>query len=496
MNRSLMSLVVIVLIPVLAHSQARPELTLESSIAMAVEKGFAASDVKAKYLAAKKNAESSRRRLWTSVGMTVNLPNFQETLSQQFNPFTGRYEYYQLKSTNMQTFLTVNQPLVFTGGNLRFSQLLLSRDQTSGLTGATQQFKDYFSNFSVEFTQPILTPNVSAITQTANETALAQAETDYLADQMNLVYNVTENFYSVYQLTRRLEIVREQVAQNEESYTTAKGKYEAGLIPEVDVLQSDVDLASSRNDYLSTEREHKRAKNSFRLLLGIPTEEDLSVAGEVLYAPVIIDSAVAVESALRNRTEVLSAQRRILLAEGSIGTAKSRNDFRLDVTARYGLDRNDTLFQNVFHDFNRSRSASLTLSVPLFDWGSNGLGVEAAEVQYKNAILAAEYTLQEVRQDVIDLLNRIEVAGSRIRVLEKSVAVAQKGYDISLQRFRNGAITRNDLTLAQQRLTLAKTNSLNALIDYKIGLADLRRRTLWDFELNGPVKPIMELSSR
>jgi outer membrane protein len=492
MNRLRVGLAVLVLAPALVYPQARPELTLERSIAMAVERGFTASDVKAKYLAAKKNAESARRRLWTSVGLTVNLPNFQESLSQQFNPYTGRYEYYQLKSTTMQTYLTINQPLVFTGGNLRFSQLLLSRDQTSGLSGATQQFKDYFSNFSVEFTQPLLTPNVSSITQTANEAALAQAETDYLADQMNLVYTVTDNFYSVYQLTRRLEIAREQVAQNEESYNTAKGKYEAGLIPEVDVLQSDVDLASSRNDYLGAERELKRAKNSFRLLLGIPTQEDLSVTGEVLYAPVIIDSTVAVESALRNRSEVLSAQRRIVLAEGGIGTAKSRDDFRLDVTARYGLDRNDTLFRNVFQDFNRSRSASLTFSVPIFDWGSNSLGVEAAEVQYKNALLAADYTRQQVHQDVIDLLNRIEVAGSRIRVLEKSVTVAQKGYDISLQRFRNGAITRNDLTLAQQRLTSAKTNSLNALIDYKIGLADLKRRTLWDFEHGEPAKPIMD----
>lgn len=496
MNRSIVSVAVLALLPVCAQPQARPVLTLKSSIAMAVENGFTATDVKARYLAAKKNAESARRRLWTSVGLTVNLPNFQESLSQQFNPYTGRYEYYQLKSTNMQAYLTINQPLVFTGGNLRFSQLLLSRDQTSGLTGATQQFRDYFNNFSIEFTQPLLTPNLSAITQTANEAALAQAETDYLADQMNLVYNVTDNFYGVYQLTRQLEITREQVSQNEESFNTAQGKYKAGLIPEVDVLQSDVDLASSRNDFLSAERELKRAKNSFRLLLGIPTEEDLSVTEDVVYAPVLIDSTVAVESALRYRSEVLSAQRRILLAEGGIGTAKSRNDFRLDVTARYGLDRNDTLFQNVFQDFNRSRSASLTFSVPLFDWGSNSLGVEAAEVQYKNAISAAEYTRQQVRQDVIDLLNRIEVAESRILVLEKSVAVAQKGYDISLQRFRNGAVTRNDLTLAQQRLTSAKTNSLNALIDYNIGLADLKRRTLWDFEKNESVRPIMDYSSR
>jgi outer membrane protein TolC len=491
MNRLVAGIALLVLFPVCAQPQPPTALTLERSVSMAVAKGFTASDVKAKYLAAKKNAESARRRLWTSVGLTVNLPNYQESLSQQFNPYTGRYEYYQLNSTNMQAALTVNQPLVFTGGNLRFSQLLLSRDQTSGLAGATQQFKDYFGNFSIEFTQPILTPNVSAITQTANEVALAQAETDFLADQMDLVYNVTDNFYSVYQLTVRLEIAREQVSQNEESFNTATGKFKAGLIPEVDALQSDVDLASSRNDFLTAERELKRAKNSFRLLLGIPTEEDLSVTGDVEYTPVLIDSALAVESALHNRSEVLSAQRRIQLAEGGIGTAKSRNDFRLDVTARYGLDRNDTLLQNVFHDFNRSRSASLMFSVPIFDWGSNSLGVEAAEVQYKNAMAAADYVSQQVRQDVIDLLNRIQVAESRIHVLEKSVAVAQKGYDMSLQRFRNGAITSNDLTLSQQRLTSAKNNSLNALIDYKIGIADLKRRTLWDFETNGPVKPIM-----
>jgi outer membrane protein len=171
--------------------------------------------------------------------------------------------------------------------------------------------------------------------------------------------------------------------------------------------------------------------------------------------------------------------------------AKSRNHFRIDLTARYGLDRNDTLFQELFHDFNRSRSASVTVSVPLFDWGSNSLGVEAAEARHENSIAAADYVRQLVRQDVLDLLNKIHVAESRIQVLEKSVAVAQKGYEISLQRFRNGAITRNDLTLAQQRLTTAKTNSLNALVDYRLGVADLKRKTLWDFEKNASVEPAM-----
>jgi hypothetical protein len=44
------------------------------------------------------------------------------------------------------------------------------------------------------------------------------------------------------------------------------------------------------------------------------------------------------------------------------------------------------------------------------------------------------------------------------------------------------------LALEQNRLTQARTNSLNAIIDYKQALADLRRKTLWDFEKDEPVK--------
>ena len=160
--RRIASLLLIVLAAAIsAESQPRHELTLEQSIAMALRTGFSASDVKARYVAAKKNAEAARRRLWTSVGLTVTAPNLQESLSQQFNPLTGRYEYYQLKQNNMQGYLTITQPLVFTGGTLRFNQGLLSRNQVSGLSGETRTWNDYFSSFFVEFTQPLLTPNLS-----------------------------------------------------------------------------------------------------------------------------------------------------------------------------------------------------------------------------------------------------------------------------------------------------------------------------------------------
>ena len=491
MRRFIEILSVVVFLSASCRAQQRHELTLDQSIAMAVEKGFIASSVKARYLSALKNAESAQRSLWTSMNLQLNTPEFLESLTQQFNPITGLYEYYQLKSTSFQSLLSINQPIVYTGGTLRFSQSLFSRDQTSGISGSTRQWKDYLSNFYVEFQQPILTPNIHGINQTRNQIAIEQSGTDFLRDQLDLVYSVTESFYLMYQTSQRTIIVRTQMEQNEESYTTAKRKYEAGLIPEVEVLQSDVDLSSSRNDLLNTERELARAKNAFRLLVGIPTADEVEAVGDIQYRPVIIDENRAVESALANRSEVLSAERQVQLAEGNVGLARSQNDFRLDLTARYGLSKNSEEFQNTFNDFNRTRGALLSVSIPIFDWGSHSLSVEAAQVQQTNAVDAVAYTRQQVRQEILDLVNRIRVAESRIQVLEKAVEVAQKGYDISLQRFGNGAITRNDLALTQQRLTTAKTNSLNALIDYKLGLADLQRKTLYDFERQEPVRPVM-----
>jgi outer membrane protein TolC len=69
-----------------------------------------------------------------------------------------------------------------------------------------------------------------------------------------------------------------------------------------------------------------------------------------------------------------------------------------------------------------------------------------------------------------------------VEVLSKSVELAEKSYNISKSRFDAGTITSFDLSQMQLRLTDARTNSLYALIDYKLAVADLTRKTLFNFE--------------
>jgi len=205
-----------------------------------------------------------------------------------------------------------------------------------------------------------------------------------------------------------------------------------------------------------------------------------------------IDSQQVIESALAHRAEVMSAARSIQQRTLDIDAAKARSEFRIDVSATYGYNKSATDPSDLLDNYGRTRSAALSVSIPVFDWGAHTHEVQAAEVQFENALSTKEYVEAQVRQEILDLLGRISAAESRIRVLQKNVAVAQKGYDISIDRFRTGTISRNDLAQAQQRLTTTKLNSLSALIEYQLGVADLKRKTLFDLERQQPVEPVME----
>ncbi len=471
--------------------QGQTVLTLDACIKRSLTSGYAVHNATFQYRASKHTYEAARRKLRTSVAVSLDLPNYQESLSNQFDPLLQQYKYYELTTTRMQGTLTLTQPMLLTGGSLSVSDYVFGRDQTSG-NSSSAKGKDYFNNVLVEYKQPLFTTNLLRLSNERTSLAFEQAQNDFAKNQLDIVYSVTESFYTAHQAVQRVDIVKEQVRQNEESYQTAKRKYEFGLIPEVEALQSEVDLAGSQNDLLNASREVERAKNALRMLMGVPLNEGIELSADVTYAPMVIDSTRVMETALALRAEVKSAAHAIQQRTLDIDAAKARSEFRIDVAATFGYNKSASDPNDLLENYARSRSAALSVSMPLFDWGAHSNEVQAAEVQYENALATKEYVQDQVRQEVLDLLGRISAAESRIGVLQKNVAVAQKGYDISIERFRTGTISRNDLAQAQQRLTTTKLNSLSALIDYRLGIADLKRKTLFDFERQQPVAPVID----
>ena len=79
------------------------------------------------------------------------------------------------------------------------------------------------------------------------------------------------------------------------------------------------------------------------------------------------------------------------------------------------------------------------------------------------------------------LVARINSNLKRLQLLEKNVKVAEKSFDITLQRYTDGNIDSDALALERNRMNTAYTSHLNAYINYQLSLADLMRKTFYDF---------------
>ncbi|MGA2622294.1 MAG: TolC family protein [Bacteroidota bacterium] len=473
------------------NAQEPAELTLEKCIALAFQQSYPMQNTIQQYLSAKKNFEAQVLNTATTVDLTFSLPDYSESLTSQFNSTTNLNEFYQLQTNYLRSDLAINQPIALTGGTVSLSGDFFKRNQISGESGSSEQINDYFSSFQVQLRQPLFYPNILKINRDQASLRLDQTFSSFQRDQLDVIYNVTNAFYTAYQLAEQEHISSDQVKQNQDSYETAKNKFSAGLIPEVDLLQSEVDLVTSQNQRLNDQRESARAKNALKIMLGLPLDHDITLSADLRFTHIAVDETTAVAKALQNRAELLNALRARDVSRMDVDIASSQRHVRFDVTASYGLNKNDTELESTFRQFDRSRAVALQVTVPVFDWGRHSRQVEAAEAQMKSAELTYVYTGQQIKQEILDLLSQINAAESRIQVLAKSIEVAQKSYDITLERFRVGTATRNDLSQAQQRLTTSKLNNLVALIDYRMGLADLTRKTLWNFEKNQPAEIVI-----
>ncbi len=453
-------------------------LTLEESISIAMGESYSIKSAEQSLVSSQMNLEAIKMGLRSSVNLEFDLPRYSRSLSSQFNTTIGTEQFFEVGYTTIEGRLSITQPILFTNGTLSISGSVFGRDQFGELTGTN---RDYFSNVGIRLRQPLFVFNTQAANLDRAEINLEKTERQYTQAEKDIIYNVTSSFYYLFRSKKNVEITKEKVAQTEISYNTAANKFKAGLIPEVEMLQLEVDLAASKNELLNAEQLFEEARNEFKLLIGLSLDEQIDVMANLQYSPVEIKTEEAIENALKHRSDILNAEADITLSKMNIDQVESQSTIRADLTANYGINKNDEQFDNIFNNFEDTRSVTMTVSIPVWDWGKNAREVESAEAGHNLNLLKYQNLKEQIVKEVLSAINRLNSAKARVEVLSKSVDVAVKSYEINLERFKSGNITSFDLSQMQLKLTDSKINSLNAMIDYQIALADLERKTFKEY---------------
>jgi outer membrane protein TolC len=468
-------------------------LTLEESIEIAKKKSYRMLILVQELKIAEFNLKSATSRLKTHINMNLSLPQYTETVRQKADS-TGVF--FSVKELTYSSGLTINQPLP-TDGNI-FIQ--------SGLSS----FKDYYTgtrssniNTRLGFSQPLdALYGYNSIKSALKNAQLAyeQSNKSLKREELNLVYDVSSAYYNLLSLQKRTEIARLDLDRQTEAYEISKNKYEAGLIREVDALQMEVDLAEAQSNYDMAILAQNSSTNSFKDLLGIELSDRITLNSQLDYRVIIVDSEKAVQLALENRLEIREREIQIDLQKLEIKRQRAAGMIRGNIEAYFekvGVGSPSATtniarsIENSYSDFSKrpnNYGIGFTISVPILDWGENRSLVKAAKARLNEYSIRKEQVERDIETEVRNLAASINSHLKRLQLLEKNVSVAEKSFEITLQRFSDGDIDSQSLALERNRLNTAYISHLNAYINYQLALADLMRKTFYDFRNDELVK--------
>ncbi len=468
-----------------AYSQTQKRvITLDEAMDIAlknsptIQKSRIARERQKKFLEAQLASLKSRFQL--------NVTPFNYSKTQTYDDFTSSYYTSETKSSSGN--FSVTQPIKITDGTLSLQNDFSWRDNSTS-SGGGNSFTGFNNYLFIQYTQPIFRYNQTKMDLLKVELDVENATLAYSIELMNLERSVTQFFYAIYQAQQSKDIAKEELSNQKKNFEVIKSKVEADLSAKEELYQAELNLASSNSNYENQLVNLENSMDDFKKLIGIPLDEEIMVSANIDYKQVKINLKQATESGLSRRNELRQRDIDLQRAKFNLIETSAQNSFNGNVRLSYGLTGTANKIADIYDNPTKSPQASVTLSIPLFDWGARKARIRAAEL----SIESSEIDVQSAKDDIIINIRKtwrnLKNLERQIGIAEQNVKNAELTYEINLERYQNGDLTSMDLQLQQNQLTEKKNNLTTALINYRLELLNLKIQTLWDFENNTSFVP-------
>ena len=335
-----------------------------------------------------------------------------------------------------------------------------------------REFEEYSMLNRILIDQPLLAGNPVRRDFQMGKIDFSRGQIEFMLQKREVIYNLKTVYYGQVSAEEALKISAQALKRGREAEELAERKFNAGLIPEVDWMRIQVELARREGEFSQAEARAESAKERLRLLLGLSLDQPIEVRfydmlNEADYQPPLESSGKRLEI----EADELSIQRLELQTKASVWDKRIRASLQL----YYEMDTRQDKFADLGETGDQNRGVSLHFEIPLYGFGTTVSEIENLKLAQKRSLNNLKIRKNNLAADTRQAMRDLELARRRISIVSASVELTQKSLNISEDRFKNGLINSRELIDAQIDLTRVNQEWLNARIDYELALAYLER---------------------
>jgi outer membrane protein TolC len=303
-----------------------------------------------------------------------------------------------------------------------------------------------------------------------------------------VVQTVRTQFYQILLDRALVQVQEESVNLLQSQLEDQKSRFEAGTVPQFNVLQAQGQLQNQIPQLIAARNNYRISQWTLARTLGIPadrqyaTDNPLPVVGELGFHPIKFDLASALIAARTNRP-FLKAQRSTILANVENITVQAAG-YQPTVTADIGLEQRSAGTSNNLRDTVQGWFLGLQGSWNIFDGLLTYGRVKQARASLEQAKVTYDDSVRQVELEVATAISNLRQGAQTVDSAQTGVNVNLEALRLADERLAAGTGTQLDVLNAQTQLTTARSTLVQAQFSYISAVASYQQATATETKYN------------
>jgi outer membrane protein, multidrug efflux system len=338
-------------------------------------------------------------------------------------------------------------------------------------TGRAMTAEQYSVGLGVSSYELDLFGRVRSLKDQALEQYLA-TEQARASVQISLVSQVAATYLALAADRERLQLARETLTSQQESYKLTRSRFEAGVSSALDLHQAQTSVDTARVDIARFTTLVAQDENALNLVVGSPVPADLLPPSLSETLTALKDVAPGLPSeVLLSRPDILQAEGELKGANANIGAARAAFFPRITLVSSVGFGSDE--LAGLFKGDSFAWSFAPRISLPIFDAGSNKANLTVAEVDRDIAVAQYEKAIQTAFREVADALAQRGTIDEQVAAQQSLTDATAESYRLSRARYEKGVDSYLNVLDSQRSLYGAQQNLISARFVRLLNLATL-----------------------
>ena len=464
--------------PLTAWPQRRVTLDLDRTVRLATDSSLSAQKYQSVYDASRFSYLSWLASRKPQFALESTPVTYERYMTRRYLSSEDVDVYRQQRMFYSEAGITATQIMERWGGAF-YGSTQLGYLRTFGDQNQTQFMT---VPISVGYKQDLLFYNPLKWARQIEPMKLALAEKELAYGIETASEEAVAKFFALALAQDQLRMAEEYLASCDTIYAIAERRYKIASIPKAELSILELEKTNARTALANARIARQRTAQELAVFLGMERTTDIELIIPSVVQSLRVDAAEAIQYARENNPQYLESRQLTVEARRNADRARVEKNFSVSLDASIGLNQVSNRFADAYRNLLSQDMATVTLSVPLKDWGKRRNAWLAAQ----STVKAAEHAEQETARDTeVDVALTVADFNERQAIVETSrqaLTIAEDAYAQTLQRFIRAQANAYDLSLAQSHWQTARQNQIASLQNYWLAYYHLRRLTLYDYQ--------------